>query len=58
VPASAEDTSKDELRSDEEQVEDSDYDTDLEFEEPREEYDPTGKMNYFSFGINFSPGHG
>jgi len=45
VPTSAENTSKDELRSDGEQVEDSDYDTDLEFEEPREEYDPTGKLN-------------
>ena len=45
MPTSAENTSKDELRSDGEQVEDSDYDTDLEFEEPREEYDPTGKMN-------------
>lgn len=52
MPNPAEDTSKDELRSDGELVEDSDYDTDLEFEEPREEYDPTGKINYFSFGIN------
>ena len=53
VPTPAVDRSKDELCSDGEPVEDSDYDTDLEFEEPREEYDPTGKINYFSFGISF-----
>lgn len=46
VTTPAEDTSKDELCSDGEPVEDSDYDTDLEFEEPREEYDPTGKINH------------
>lgn len=28
--------------SDEESAEDTDYDTDLEDEQPREEYDPTG----------------
>ena len=53
MPTPAEDRSKDELCSDGEPVEDSDYDTDLEFEELREEYDPTGKINYFSFGISF-----
>ena len=42
VPTPAEDRSKAELCSDGEPVEDSDYDTDLEFEEPREDYDPTG----------------
>ncbi|KAL9985644.1 hypothetical protein ACROYT_G008067 [Oculina patagonica] len=46
VPTPAEDTAKDELCSDGEAVEDSDYDTDLEFEEPREEYDPTGRKAY------------
>ena len=42
MPTPAEDRSKPELCSDGEPVEDSDYDTDLEFEEPREDYDPTG----------------
>lgn len=46
MPNPAEDTSNDELCSDGEPVEDSDYDTDLEFEEPRQEYDPTGKINH------------
>lgn len=32
--------------SDEESAEDTDYDTDLEDEQPREEYDPTGRKAY------------
>ena len=52
VPTPTEDRSKDELCSDGEPGEDSDYDTDLEFEEPREEYDATGEMNYFGFSWN------
>ena len=43
VPTPAEDTPKSEQYSDGEPAEDSDYDTDLEYEQPREEYDPTGK---------------
>lgn len=54
VPNPTEDTSKDELCSDGEPVEDSDYDTDLEFEEPRDEYDPTGIINHLCFGISWS----
>lgn len=35
--------------SDGEPADDSDYDTDLEYEEPREEYDPTGdQQNTYS----------
>ena len=43
VSTPAEDTSKPEQFSNGEAAEDSDYDTDLEYEQPREEYDPTGK---------------
>lgn len=52
VPTPAEDTAKDELCSDGEPFEDSDYDTDLEFEEPRVEYDPTGKINNLCLKIS------
>jgi len=54
VPNPTEETSNDELCSDGEPVGDSDYDTDLEFEEPREEYDPTGITNHLCFGISWS----
>ena len=43
VPTPAEDAPKPEQFSDGEPAEDSDYDTDLEYEQPREEYDPTGE---------------
>ena len=41
IPATATDDVRDDDVSSEE--DDSDYDTDLEIEQPREEYDPTGE---------------
>ena len=42
VPTPEDNTCKPAQYSDGEPGDDSDYDTDLEYEEPREEYDPTG----------------
>lgn len=46
IPGGGKDIAKPELLSDGEPAEDSDYDTDLEDEQPREEYDLTGRKAY------------
>lgn len=49
IPTPADGSSKaEQALSDGEPAEDSDYDTDLECEEPREEYDRTGKLHNFT----------
>ena len=44
-PTAADDVKDDDVSSGEESSRDSDYDTDLEIEQPREEYDRTGTKN-------------